>query len=222
MSCSATKPTQQPAPETSMEIEQPVKSQELSNYFLFDQIQQLQAEDYYTLLDSVKNGASDDFFTLRTAYSKTGDYAPYSTDSTLMKVRDLIEFQHYREALNLLKNHQKENWVSILSHYYSGYINEKIGDTLTANYHYNIYEELLYSVYNSGDGKTPETAFIVIAAWEEYALMNWLDLEICGQSRVNADDFVFDLLEGCDPIKKDKFNFYFNIEVPQNYTKPKD
>ena len=44
------------------------KPDSLSNYFLFDYIQSLTAEDYTVKLDSIKNGESNDFFTLRMSF----------------------------------------------------------------------------------------------------------------------------------------------------------
>jgi hypothetical protein len=53
----------------------------------------------------------------------------------------------------------------------------ELGDSLKSEYHYNIYDGLLNSIYDSGDGISPETAYIVITTKEEYDFLNWFGLQ---------------------------------------------
>ncbi len=187
----------------------------LSNYFLFDYIQSLTAEDYTVKLDSIKNGESNDFFTLRMAYAKTKDYSPYETDisDSLKKVRKLIDSTQFDEGLSILEYIQEYNFVNISSHLYSGYIYKELGDSIKSDFHYSIYEGLLNSIYESGDGITHKTAYIVITTKEEYAFLAWFGLQPNHQILISSDGYSFDLMKVTDPNTNEEYEIYFNIEL---------
>lgn len=187
----------------------------ISNYFLFDYINSLTEEDYITQLDSIKKGESSDFFTLRMAYTKTNDYSPYQSDisDSLKKALLLIDSLRFENALSILKSIQDYNFVNIPSHLYCGYIYNELGDSLKSEYHYTVYDGLLNSIYDSGDGTSPKTAYIVITTKEEYDFLNWFGLEFNRQNLLNSNGYSFDLMEVTDPETKENFEIYFNIEL---------
>ena len=209
-SCSSTK-------DLAIKNEQDTKSIQdtLSNYILFDYINSLTEEDYYSKLDSIKKGQTKDFFSLRMAYTKTNDYSPYDSDisDSLKKAVTFIDSIKYDKALKILFSIQKHNFVNIPSHLYCGYIYKQTGDSIKSDYHYNIYDGLLNSIYESGDGISPKTAFLVITTKEEYALLDWFRLQFNRQSLINSDGYSFDLMEVTDPESGDDFEIYFNIEL---------
>lgn len=187
----------------------------LSNYFLFEYINSLSGEDYFTKLDSIKNETSADFFTLRMAYTHTKDYFPYASDisDSLKKASQLIDASKYDMAKSILDKIHEKNYVNIPSHLYYGYIYEQLGDTIKSKFHYNIYNGLLNSIYQSGDGILPETAYIVISTKEEYNFLNWFGLQFNSQSLIYEDDYSFDLMEVTDPETDETHEIYFNIEL---------
>jgi hypothetical protein len=193
----------------------------VSNYYLFDYINGLDSSDYYTLLDSIKNGTSDDFFTLRMAYTKTMDYTPY--DSRMGDLYDqitaLIDSSAFPEATLLCDSILQHKYVDELVHLYLGYIYLQTGDSVRSDYHYDCYDGLLNSIEESGDGRAPKTAYIVIETREEYVFLDWYYLEIKSQSLVNKDGYSFDLLNAYDPEQDKDFEVYFNIQIPFSYLK---
>lgn len=191
----------------------------ISNYILFNYISSLTEEDYYSKLDSIKMGLSKDFFSLRMSYTKTNDYSPYNSDisDSLKKANKLIDSLMYDKALQVLHSIQKQNYVNIPSHLYCGYIYKEMGDSIKSDFHYAIYEGLLNSIYESGDGISPKSAFIVIATKEEYALLNWFRLQFNKQSLLNSDGYSFDLMDVSDPESGKNFEIYFNIELAFNF-----
>jgi hypothetical protein len=192
-----------------------VEKDSISNYFLFDYINSLTEEDYITQLDTIKKGESSDFFTLRMAYTKTKEYSPYQSDisDSIKKALLLIDSLRFENALSVLKYIQDYNFVNIPSHLYCGFIYMELGDSLKSEYHYNIYDGLLNSIYDSGDGISPETAYIVITTKEEYDFLNWFGLQFNGQSLLSSDGYNFDLMEVTDPETKENFEIYFNVEL---------
>ena len=191
----------------------------IPNYYLFEYIDSLTPADYELMLDSIKNGLSDDFFTLRMAYTKTEDYSPYDVKTGDMhkRIRNFIDDENYPKALLLLDTLLTKNYVDINSHLYCGYIFYKQGDTVKSDYHYNIYNGLLESIYISGDGENPRTAYIVINTKEEYAFLDWFELIPDHQEFVTKDNFAFDLINTARQDTNQEYDVYFNITIALNY-----
>jgi hypothetical protein len=200
-----------------MQHEEPdaISADTLSNYFLFDYINSLSAEDYQTKLDSIESGLSYDFFSLRMAYTHTKDYSPYgsSVSDSLKKITQFIDSLNYDSAISMINKVHEIEYVNIPSHLYLGYIYDQLGDSIKSQFHYMIYDGLLNSIYQSGDGRTPQTAYIVISTKEEYQFLNWFSLQFQSQSLIDKDEYSFDLMHVTDPNTNEEFEIYFNIEL---------
>jgi len=192
---------------------QKVKADTTSNYILFDYINLLTEDDYYSLLDSVKNGLSSDFFSLRMAYTKTKIYNPYDIefDNLRKKIKLNIEEQNFEKALEIANKILDKRYIDIKTHLYCNYIYAQLNDSAKSDYHYNIYNGLMSSIYFSGDGKNEKTAFIVIEVSEEYDLLNWLKLNFSGQSLIIKDGYSFDIMRVFDENRETEL--FFNIDL---------
>ncbi len=173
----------------------------------------LDGKDYYSLLDIIKNGKSEDFFTLRMAYTKTKIYDPY--DSKIDGLRKQIEFnieeKNFNKALKIAGEILGKRYIDIRTHLYCRNIYNQIGDSVKSNYHNGIYNGLLNSIYFSGDGKSPKTAFIVIEISEEYDLLNWLNLTQSEQYLTIKDGYSFDIIKAFNENRETEL--FFNIEL---------
>ncbi len=189
-----------------------------SNFFLFEYVLSLKPENYNLLLDSIKNNLSEDYFSLRMAYTKTEDYSPYDIEERdlLKKSLSLIGKLEYDEGLSVLHSIQETNFVNISSHLYCEYVYKLIGDSVKSKYHYKIYKGLLNSIYKSGDGDTPQTAYIVISPKEEYNFLNWFDLKFIEQKWVKENGYSFDIMKFINKKTKKKSEIYFNISLAFN------
>lgn len=185
----------------------------ISNYILFEYIDLLTEDDYYSLLDSVKDGLSNDFFTLRMAYTKTKIYNPYDVkfDDLRKEIKLNIEQQNFKKALEFADRILEERYIDIRTHLYCSYIYKQLNDSTKLDYHYNIYNGLMNSIYFSGDGKNEKTAFIVIEVSEEYDLLNWLKLTFRKQSLIIKDGYSFDIIEAFDDNRETEL--FFNIAL---------
>jgi hypothetical protein len=185
----------------------------ISNYILLDYVDLLSAKDYYPLLDSIKNGKSNDFFTLRMAYTKTEEYNPYSVE--LDELRNSIEFnieeKRFEKALEIADKILGNRYIDIKTHLYCAKIYKQLNNNEKADYHYNIYDGLLNSIYFSGDGRSAETAFIIMEISEEYDLMKWLDFEYSKQYLMLQDHYSFDIFEVFD--ENEKTELFFNTAL---------
>ena len=187
-----------------------------SNYHLFNTLARLDSTSFTAILDSIQNGQSDDFFTLRLAFTKTRNYDPYNSDISEIhdEIEKLIDSQQYEKALEKAHGILENKYVDIKSHLFCSFIYRQLGDSLKTDYHYYFYNGLQESIYLSGDGKSPQTAFIVIEIAEEYDLLGRLRMKYMGQRLVREDNYPFDLVKAFDRRQDREVELYFNIRVP--------
>jgi hypothetical protein len=190
-----------------------IETDTISNYLLFDYIALLTEDDYYSILDSVKNGLSNDFFSLRMAYIKTEKYDPYNIkiDELRDKIKLNIKEKKFKKALEIADRILEERYIDVKTHLYCSQIYRKLKDSVKSDYHHNIYNGLLKSIYFSGDGKSIKTAFIVIEVSEEYDLLNWLRLKLLRQSLIIKDGYSFDIIKVIDENRETEL--FFNIDL---------
>ena len=191
----------------------------LANYFLVDYARSLTAQTYFDLVDSIKNQWSHDFLTLRLAYTRTAHYNPYDPQlgEKQGEIRRLINEEKYAAALLLADSILQDNFVDVNTHLYCGFIYSQTGDSVQSNFHYYLYDQLLNSIYDSGDGVGPTAAFIVINTQEEYALLDWFKLKMRSQALKIVDGYRFDVLYSLDPVTNEEHAIYFNIELPYSF-----
>src|SRR5262245_20056642 len=72
-------------------------------------------------------------------------------------------------------------------------------------------EGLLASIRNSGDGMTPETAYVVIGIAEEYSVLGASGVQVARQSLLQTDRGPVDALEVVDPANGQRRTVYFNV-----------
>jgi hypothetical protein len=191
----------------------------LANYFLLDYARSLTVQRYFDLVDSIKNHGSQDFLTLRLAYTQTAQYNPYDTQLSQRQteIRRLINEEKYTAALFLADSILQDNFVDINTHLYCGFIYSQTGDSVKSNFHYYLYDQLLNSIFDSGDGLGPSTAFIVINTQEEYALLDWFKLRMQRQALKIVGGYRFDVLYCSDPVTNEEHAIFFNIELPYSH-----
>ena len=186
-----------------------------SNYYYFDVFKNWTTDNYSHLLDSLKEYGTTDFFKLRITFTKTNNYEPYDDEfeDPFDPVYDFIKSQNYSKAIDVLDSLLEKCYVNIKAHLYCGYVYKLMGDSVKSKYHYNIYNGLIESILNYGDGSVPQKAFIVIFVEEEYLLLDAVNMSMSSQSLESINDHNFDLLTVFDKETKEKRKLYFNIDL---------
>ncbi len=187
-----------------------------SNYIILKYCDKLTIEDYNHLLDSLKQYHTTNYLRLRLAYTKTKDYNPYSVDESELfdTIYTKINSLKFEDAAEIIKTILNKDYVNIRAHLISGFIYKKLNDSLESNYHYSVYDGLIRSILESGDGKTTNTAFIVISTKEEYELLKALGFSSNEQMLVANEGHSFDEFKAVKTNTKEKYEFYFNIDIP--------
>ena len=174
---------------------------------------------YEVLLERVKkNDPTVDFKELRLAYTDTPAYSPYGGDSMARKsMFEALKQKDYDKTLANATTMLSANYLDIMGHFGSFVAERELGHADLSVYHRWVFEGLLNSIKNSGDGKTPETAFVVISTEEEYALFNYLGLRPQDQSLIKEKGHNYDRLTALDPQSNQTVVYFFDIDKPFNW-----
>jgi hypothetical protein len=174
---------------------------------------------YEALLERVKKSdTSVDFKELRLAYAETSTYSPYGGDAESRRMMfDALKAREYDKALQNAETVLAKNYLDIMGHFGCFVSHRELAHADKATYHKFVFEGLLNSIKNSGDGKSEETAFVVISVDEEYALLNWLGLRPTGQALIKKDLHNYDKMTMTDPKTNDTITYFFNIDKPFNW-----
>lgn len=76
--------------------------------------------------------------------------------------------------------------VDMRAHYYTGIALAESGKEADSENHFRWLEGLLHSLVSSGDGETPETAYVTISIAEEHDALYFFGLEIKSQALISG------------------------------------
>lgn len=174
--------------------------------------------DYGELLARAKRGdASVDFGALRLAYAESAQYHPYDDAVTRFKramLQAVREPHDCGAALGVAGKVLDRVFVDIDAHRAEDFCYRLEGDTASADFHRAIARGLLRSILRSGDGKSPATAYVVIAVDEEYSLIDALG-DIAGdQALVKENDHQYDRISVKNAETGETGALYFNVDRP--------
>jgi hypothetical protein len=166
-------------------------------------------------------GVDVEFFTkLRRDYAKapgTKFFPTWDLDPDHQNLVDAYRKRDVDEVLKLADSWLKKCPVDAETHLRVAMCFKEKGDLPSYTYHLGVFYGLLQSLTSSGDGLTPQTAFVVISVAEEYALLREIGAKVERQSL---------LAEGpCDRMDvsraqgRVKSTYYFNVAIPFEATK---
>jgi hypothetical protein len=165
-----------------------------------------------------QNPAEADFHSLRMSFARSPLYNPYDRDSqSLNTLREAMVARDYDTALGALHKLLDGCYVHIEAHITADYIYTVLGDPAKASYHRAFARGLLDSIYHSGDGHQPESAFIVIDVSEEYTLLHVMGFRPSGQALLQHEGHWIDALDAEHRETGEKIKIYFNIDLPHNW-----
>jgi len=110
------------------------------------------------------------------------------------------------------------DYTSMLAHKILRQTFKIIGDTLNAKKYKTIQFGLLYSITESGDGKSCKTAWHVIQVSEEYFMLQMLGAELKGQSIDNSGGLC-DKMEVKTEEGEEKTYYFDTSKVFEGYKK---
>jgi Domain of unknown function (DUF4919) len=169
---------------------------------------------YDDYVAQVKAGNLDiDYAAFRMAYAASPKYEPYGAAMIQSaQMRKTYAAGDCPAAMAQAKEVLELNFVQIDAHMITANCQKKAGNDEEALREKTIFVELIKSVLKSGDGKSPETAFVVIAIDEEYSLLSALALVRVRQALVNHGGSAFDRIEAKARDSDQTVTLYFNVD----------
>jgi hypothetical protein len=159
---------------------------------------------------------SVDFSEFRVAFTRTNGYAPYDVDA--LEEDEALEeaalTADWPQVLARARAALERCYVRVKPHVYAATACEALGETEGQRHHEHCIRGLLASIMNSGDGRTPETAFVVIGVWEEYDVLDALKLETIRQALVPMGDRRVDQLTVLSQESSETFDLYYDVTLP--------
>ena len=174
---------------------------------------------YASLLDRAKKSdPTVDFKELRMAFTETSDYSPYGADrEARQKMFAALKAKEFAAALETAEKILEKNFVEINAQFVAYVANRELNKTDKSSFHKFMFDGLIKSITASGDGKTAETAFVVISTDEEYVLLNFLGYRATNQSLITQNGHSYDRMTAINPKTNETVTYFFNIDKPFNW-----
>jgi len=175
-----------------------------------------QPSEYATLLASLKAGKTDiDYTRLRLSYMDSPEYkAAKDVSKSEDAMTEALNKKDYPAALKHAEAVLESNYVNIDAHFVAFVAHREMGATDKAEFHRTVFRGLVNSIRNSGDGKSPATAWVVINVHEEYVMLRVLGFKPSQQSLVNQDGHSYDVMKVKNAEDGTEQTFYFNVDIP--------
>ena len=172
--------------------------------------------EYIGLLNLAKAQPSlVDFKNLRMAFAASEHYAPYESDlESEGSIAKLMEEERYQEAINLINSLLEKNYVNLHLHLKAVLAYRKMELDTKATNHRDFAFRLLDSIMNSGDGRSFDTAYVIIDTQEEHTMIAMLGFAFLQQRLVKHDGHDYDILTIKDNKTGEESEIYFNIDIP--------
>lgn len=176
------------------------------------------ASEYAGLRDRVKKGDLDvDFKQLRVSYISSPEYK--KAKDTSEESKEMIQSINAKDFKKAIKNADVvlQNDYSDMNAHFAEYIAyRELGDGKQADFHHSVFDRLVNSILKSGDGRSKESAYVVVSVDEEYVVMRVLGLRLKNQSLVRDNGHSYDVLQTEGVKSGEKAELYFNVDLPMN------
>lgn len=165
--------------------------------------------------------AGADFHALRMAYAQSTQYRPYTQQKGLIAALDgALRAADLDAALDATTALLNASYLDIEAHMAAAYVYTLREDIERAAHHQAFANGLIRAILDTGTGRDPDGAFIVLDIPEEYTVMRILGLEPSGQTLVNHQGQWLDRIDvrqrGADPGAT-PLQIFFNVDLPRGW-----
>lgn len=177
---------------------------------------------YGILLEQVKQSDPDfDFTELRWTFAQTTNYDPYQIDDSGLgdSMYEAYDNQDYELALEIANQILEKNYLLPDPHFIALQSYEKLGDQTNADFHNYFLRGLITSIVKSGDGRSPETAFIIIQFEEEHFMLDIIGLQDREHTFSEINEAPYDIFNGIDESTNSPATIYFDVNIPYTWLK---
>lgn len=150
-----------------------------------------------------------DFAALRTAYVESDAYRPakHIMQSKLMQITDRA--QGFEEVAATCQDILTGNPMDLEARLMLAFAQEKLGENAAAANSTAFANAMLDAILATGDGKSMDTAFQVVAEAEVWTIMKVFEMRTAGHTRHQATDHTIDVFTG--KIGEREVEMFFNV-----------
>jgi hypothetical protein len=176
---------------------------------------------YPALLQRLKAGdRTIDFTALRKGYAASPDYRPYETNYRLREQLDAaVKAQRYLEALGLADRLLETKFLDLQAHLLCMSIARRTQDEGRFAFHRFVLRGVIDSVRQTGDGLSFQTAYAVTTMDEEYAVLQFLGVEVENTAVVAQGGHEYDRVDGTNMKTGSPVALYFQVDQPLAWMK---
>jgi hypothetical protein len=188
---------------------------------LFSSAQEKSESQYAKLVAQVKAGAAMvDFKQMRLSYMDSPEYrAAKDTEADAEAMIGAINANDFPAAIKNADVVLASDYVDLDAHFAEYIAHRELHHDAEAKFRKDVFDGLLRSITASGDGKSEQTAFVVISTHEEYVVLRVAGLVLDKQSLKHVNHHSYDVIEATDEKSKQNVALYFNVDVPMKHCK---
>lgn len=186
---------------------------------LFCYAQQKSDSDYARLLARVRAGdMTVDFKQMRFAYMDSPEYkVAKNTDAEAEAMIAAVNAGDFPAAIKNADVVLAGDYVDLDAHFAEYVAHRELHHDAESQFHKNVFDGLLHSITNSGDGKSEQTAYVVAQTHEEYVVIRMFGLTLNKQSLKRVNHHAYDVIDATDPQSSQKVTLYFNVDIPMKH-----
>ena len=172
---------------------------------------------YSDLVEQAKrDAAAVDLKALRYAYADGENYNPYDTvEETLqgIMIKAFTEKNDCASAQKLAQEILEKNYVNIDAHMMLDLCFQQLEQPQQAKHHELMVHGLINSIIVTGDGKTPQTAFVVISIPEERSVLSMFGVKAVRQALIDVENHKIDRITVATKSGGSE-DIFFNVDRP--------
>lgn len=171
---------------------------------------------YAAMVEKIKDESPDaDFLALRMSYAETENYKLYLGPKVkeTQALLDAIKSGNYQKCIDMAEDIMTYNYTSLNAHFAAFLCNNQQKNIEQAEYHKYVVKGLMDSIGNSGNGQSPETAFVTISTEELQAFIQLMGFQIKNQSLLDKDGKTYEVMSVVNPKTGEELNLYFDITI---------
>ena len=174
------------------------------------------SSEYATLVSSLKAGNTNiDYTRLRMSYVDSPERKHVKDVSAAEKAMfQALGAKDYAATLKNAETVLASEYVNLDAHFAAYVANHEMGAADKAEFDKAVFRGLIDSIRGSGDGRSPQTAWVVISVHEEYVLLRVLGFKLSSQGLVQKDGHFYDVMKVKSAEDGTEETFYFNTDIP--------
>lgn len=174
--------------------------------------------EYATLAERLRSSdTSIDFTRLRTCYMESPEFESskgQKLDQLKKAAFAALSSKDFRTAVQAAGTALEASYVDLDAHFVKYIAHRELKELEPSKFHKMVFTRLLKSITDSGNGRSPATAYHVISIGEEYALMRVFHMALIRQRLMHESGHAYDEMTVKDMKSGAMATLYFNVDIP--------